>query len=329
MRVLVIGNAAVDETLALADWPAPGVSVLASPGGHDLGGKGANQAAMLARCGVRVDLVTAIGSDDAATRIRECLAVDGIATPQLRLCEGPSDRSVILVSRDGENAIVTTTDCADRIDPGDVDRALTADHHALLVQGNLSERVTEHALRKAKARGLKTAFNPSPVRASFSGLLPLVDLLVVNAHEAHALSGVAGSPDAARALLARGAKTAVITLGAEGALSHTEEGVIDVPAKAVTVRDTAGAGDTFAGVLVAGWLERSRVTASELERATSAAAITVGRPGTRSSFPTRDELRALGRPSSGPRSTPDGRPGAPPGEGKKMIDSGPPAKLAP
>ena len=45
----VLGNVAVDETMAAPHLPAPGATVLVGPPERDLGGKGANQAIVLQR----------------------------------------------------------------------------------------------------------------------------------------------------------------------------------------------------------------------------------------------------------------------------------------
>lgn len=296
MRIIVIGNAAVDEALAVTAWPTPGTSVLATAGSRDLGGKGANQAIMLARCGMDVDLLTSVGRDEHGDWIFASLAEEGIGVTGCRRCDGLSDRSVILVNPDGENAIVTTTTCAEQIDRDDVDGAIARGADALLLQGNLPLDLTRRALEGARAKGLRTAFNPSPVRDGFADLLPLVDLLIVNAHEAEAMSGVGTPTDAADELVATGAGTVVATLGADGAIARGRGLALAVPADAATVRDTTGAGDTFAGVLVAGWLERGTIVAADLAVAASAAALTVSRKGTRAAFPTRAELAALRAP---------------------------------
>jgi fructokinase len=59
--------------------------------------------------------------------------------------------------------------------------------------------------------------------------------------------------EAARALLARGPKLVVVTLGAEGAVGMTANAELRVPAPAVEVVDTIGAGDAFGAALLA-WL---------------------------------------------------------------------------
>ena len=56
--------------------------------------------------------------------------------------------------------------------------------------------------------------------------------------------------------------------------------------------DTTGAGDTFAGVLVA-WLASGAELDAALQAATVAASISVTRPGASTSMPTWDEIDAV------------------------------------
>ena len=59
---------------------------------------------------------------------------------------------------------------------------------------------------------------------------------------------------AARALMARGPKLVVVTLGAEGAVGVYADFEVRVPAPVVQVVDTIGAGDAFGAALLA-WLD--------------------------------------------------------------------------
>jgi hypothetical protein len=61
MDAYVIGNVAIDETLAVSAMPKPGASILGTEQSRDLGGKGANQAVVMARCGLRTHLVAGVG----------------------------------------------------------------------------------------------------------------------------------------------------------------------------------------------------------------------------------------------------------------------------
>ena len=73
----VIGNAAIDTILHIDRFPRPGETIVARELAEDLGGKGANQAIVIARCGVPVRLAAALGDDAAGVRIRRSLASRG------------------------------------------------------------------------------------------------------------------------------------------------------------------------------------------------------------------------------------------------------------
>jgi len=62
-----------------------------------------------------------------------------------------------------------------------------------------------------------------------------------------------------------------------------------IPAPRVTVIDTAGAGDVFCGVFVAG-LARGLAPVPAARPAVEAASLSVTRQGTQSSFPTGAEI---------------------------------------
>ncbi|MFV0259287.1 MAG: carbohydrate kinase family protein [Acidimicrobiales bacterium] len=102
-------------------------------------------------------------------------------------------------------------------------------------------------------------------------------------------------------LLAGGAAVVLRTLGGDGAEAHLADGaVVAVTAPTVEVVDTVGAGDSFAGAVLAALWRRGIVSRTELEGlgrrewrdliefAVTVATITVGRPG--ADPPTRAEL---------------------------------------
>ncbi len=275
--------------------PQAGASIFGSQRSRDLGGKGANQAIVLGRCGLPTTLVAAVGEGLRADMIRQHLATEPVVSRLVPVAGVSSDFSIVFTTPDGENAIVTTTDSAGNLgiadaiapladaEPGDV----------VVLQGNLSDETTREVLEAARGRGLTTAFNPSPVRQSFASLWPLVDIAFLNQSEARALTG-AGRQDAARALLAAGVRDVVLTLGSDGAMLANGDEIITVPAEPCPVVDTTGAGDSFMAVALASAVLRGvRLDRRAIAHATRAAAITVGRRGTRSAFPTAQELASI------------------------------------
>lgn len=291
----VLGNVAVDETMAAPHLPAPGATVLVGPPERDLGGKGANQAIVLQRALRDVRFVATIGDDDAARWIIGTLAEEAVDISHLITVDGPSDRSLIFVGPDGDNAIASTSHCSDALTPAHATAAVNAalGGDVLLLQGGCTFESNRAAIAAAKARGLKIAFNPSAVRPGFETLLDGLDLVVVNAGEATELVGEGSPAEQAQRLVAKGVGDAVVTLGADGAVSAGRGGRNVVAAVRVVARDTTGAGDTYLAVLAAALFARKSPMSIAMQQAAAAAAITVSRPGTRTAFPTATELAEI------------------------------------
>jgi ribokinase len=291
MVVVVIGNCTLDLTFRVARFPRPGETLLATAKATDIGGKGANQAVVVARAGVEVAFLAAIGRDAEGTAIRERLLSEGIDLVHLLSCTAPTDQSIIYVTPDGENSIVSSHDAAASIGPQQADALLKRlrPGDILLMQGNLSLTTTLHCLREARRLGAITVLNPAPINYAYDQLWPFVDVAIVNEVEAVELGGAPEPLTAGGALLGRGVRQVVVTLGAQGAVVMAEDARAAMPAGRVAAVDTAGAGDVFCGVFVAG-LARGLAPELAIRPAVAAATLSVTRPGTQSSFPSTQEL---------------------------------------
>lgn len=283
MRVYVTGNITVDETWAIPDIPTKGSSIHGHKVSQDIGGKGANQAIILSRCGIPTTLIAATGNDSNGSWIREKISSETLRLlPDFSLsCH--SDTSIIFNSADGDNAIITTTTAADSLSLETLTQALTeaSPGDILLQQGNFSFEKTRDLFELAKARGMTTVFNPSPVKPAFAQLWSLVDIAVMNQTEAAQLQ-----PE--------GVKTLVITHGSRGVWLTTAEQQLHCPAEPVQAVDSTGAGDTFLAVMLASALLRQLpIDKLALTHASRAAAITVSHHGTWSALPQPHKLAAL------------------------------------
>jgi ribokinase len=288
MRAFVIGNIALDETVMVADLPAPGASIHGLAGLRDLGGKWANQAIVLGRTGLICRLGAAVGFDARADEIRTRLAAEPVEAMLEPVPNAASDFSIILRTASGENANITTNAAALGLTPQAASAMLAGavPGDLLVMQGNLSAATTLATLQKARAMGLRTALNPSPLRGFFGRLWPLVDMAFMNEGEAAALGGI----DALAAEMAQ----VVLTLGPAGAQLLSTGQSISAPAQPCPIVDTTGAGDCFmATALASAMLRGTALDARALHHAAAAAAITVSRAGTVKAFPTQAELAAI------------------------------------
>ena len=289
----VIGNAAVDSLIRVERLPRPGETIVALQVSEDLGGKGANQAIVAARCSAPVRLVAPIGDDGPGERIRSSLAREGVRTDGLTTSAHGTDRCVITVDSRGENTIVSLVEAARNFDPIAETPIATwiAPGDFVVMQGNLRPSVTRDCLALARSKGARTVLNPSPTYAGDEYDWTLVDLILVNRGEAIELAG-GEAEESARELRRKGAGAVVLTLGPDGALFVSADETFRVTAPQVVAIDAVGAGDVFCGVLVAanalgrGWREA-------LAAAAQAASISVTRKGVLASLPSREEMAGI------------------------------------
>uniref|UniRef100_UPI0031DDE04D ribokinase n=1 Tax=Saccharothrix mutabilis TaxID=33921 RepID=UPI0031DDE04D len=285
MGVLVLGSANADLVVAVERRPAGGETVLGGDTVVMPGGKGANTAVAAGRLGCDVALVGAVGADQYGSLLRESLVSAGVRVESVRTSDRPTGIAYITVTPDGENSIVVAPGANSDVSASDVD-ALSWDGVSVLVCSlEVPLSTVEHAVAVAAGHGVRCVLNLSPVTAVSPEALALLDPLIVNEHEALALA------DSFEGLLALGPRSAVVTLGGRGAAVVTPEGVVEVPAPAVDVVDTTGAGDAFAGALAFG-LSRGDSLVQAARFATRVAATSVTRAGAQPSYPRADEVLA-------------------------------------
>jgi ribokinase len=128
-------------------------------------------------------------------------------------------------------------------------------------------------------------------------LLGLTDVLTPNESEAPVLAAAAADAPvdaAAHALLARGAKAVLVTLGAAGCVLYRADD--DAPygliGRRMEVVDTVGAGDTFTGALAAA-MARGEPLPDAMRWANAAAALSVTGRGAIGGMPSQSQVREL------------------------------------
>ncbi|QFZ24920.1 ribokinase [Saccharothrix syringae] len=285
--MLVLGSANADLVVPVPHRPGAGETVLGGDAAVLPGGKGANTAVAAARLGAPVAFAGAVGADQYGDLLRDSLTSAGVRTDHLRTSARPTGLAYITVTPDGENSIVVSPGANSDVGDADVD-ALTWDGVSTLVCSlEVPVDTVARAVAAAAAHGVRPVLNLSPVVPVPAGTLALLDPLIVNEHEAAAL---AGSPEG---LLALGPRSAVVTLGARGALVVTPEGTAEVGAPSVDVVDTTGAGDAFAGALAFGLSSGSSLVEAAAFAA-RVAALSVTAAGAQPSYPTLDRVREIG-----------------------------------
>jgi ribokinase len=201
-----------------------------------------------------------------------------------------------MVDASGENSIVVAPGANQRLEPEATARAvrrLLGSSGVLVTQAEIPEPAFEAAVRTATEVGARAVVNLAPYRAIPAEVLALCDPLVVNESEVSGLLGrrVRGPGEAREAVseLRGRVRSAVVTVGAAGAVVGWDEGVDHLPADATDTVDTTGAGDAFTGALAAA-LSAGLELVEAVRIGVRAGTYAVGRPGAQSSFPIASAL---------------------------------------
>ncbi|MFI5489845.1 ribokinase [Micromonospora echinaurantiaca] len=300
-EVVVVGSTNLDLVVTAPQLPRPGETVLGENFRTVPGGKGANQAVAAARAGAACGFVGAVGDDEFGAQLRASLVAAGVDVRGLRTVPGPSGVALIAVDRDAENFIVVAPGANGELTDLDVDdRAAIAAADVLLLQLEVPLPTVVAASGLARAEGTTVVLNAAPAAPLPAELLDLVDVLVVNEHEAAVVAGVfADEPPVLVDALLELVPRVVLTLGARGAAYADRSGLrLEIPAPRIDAVDTTAAGDAFTGALAVGWAERGGAVDADavtaiLRWACAAGAACAQRPGASTALPERAAIEAL------------------------------------
>lgn len=280
MTIFNLGSINIDLFYRVPHLPGPGETLAARSFHRGLGGKGANMSVAAARAAARCVHIGAVGADGGWTVQR--LMEYGVYTQHISTVEADTGNALIAIDDAGENNIILHQGA---------NHAITEDHIAAALSdaGPTDIFLTQNetnaqraAAEMASARGLRIAYAAAPFDAdAVQEILPLVDILFLNAVEAQQLTEATGKGPEALPV-----RDVIVTLGGDGARWYnTDTGDVQAfPAIKVTPVDTTGAGDTFTGYVLAG-LDRGLPMAQAIGQAMIAGAIMVTREGTADVIP--------------------------------------------
>ncbi len=293
--VFVLGSLNMDLVMKTNVFPRPGETVHGEHFFTNPGGKGANQAVAVARQGVPVVMLGAVGQDAYGEVLTSHLHDLGVDTSHVQRVKGSSGVAVILLHHH-ENRILLQRGANDGLQMAPIQAYLQAQAKPgdyLLMQFEIPLAMVESMIPFAASLGLKIILNPAPAYAHFpKTLFASLDLLIPNEGEAANLCGLppeTTKPEtSARLLYEHGVKNVVITLGEEGCLHYNGENTY-FPAMKVRPVDTTAAGDAFVGALAAE-LAKDVPLVEAIQWANRVAAVTVTKMGAQDSIPTRQEV---------------------------------------
>jgi ribokinase len=298
-KIVVVGSSNTDMILKLDRIPKPGETILGGEFITAAGGKGANQATAAAKAGGAVTFIARVGQDMFGEQAIAGFVESGINVDHVQRDKSPSGVALIFVAKDGENSIGVGGGANGKLSAADVKKAkaVFATAHTVIMQLETPLETVQAAAELADAKGATVILNPAPAQKLPDSLLKKISILTPNETEAELLTGIKITDDAscskaADALLRKGIKTVIITLGSRGSYVATSKSKQLVPGFKVKPVDTTAAGDTFNGALAVALAEGKSMDEA-VRFANAAGAISVTRMGAQPSAPTRAEIEKL------------------------------------
>ena len=291
MKALSFGSLNIDYLFYVDHIVSAGETISSTALVKSAGGKGANQAAALAKAGLPVYMAGKIGRD--GVFLLDLLQSYGINTENVLQYEGATGQAIIQIDKNGQNSIVLFSGGNGEIVRGEIEKIICkfSKGDIIVLQNEIAN--LKIIMENAKKQGMKICFNPSPFSETIESLpLNLADWLFVNEIEGVALAQTPHNDLRLTLdnLVKRFPKQEIIlTAGKEGSFYGYGETRIKCDIVKTQVTDTTGAGDTFTGYFLAARLRNFSVEKA-MSIASKAAAIAVSRKGAMESIPAANEV---------------------------------------
>ena len=299
-RVFVAGSINMDLVATADRHPRIGETVAGTALLYLPGGKGANQAVAAAKLGAPTALIGRLGKDAFGDQLKAFLAAQEIDLSFVQATREAHTGTAVITTANADNTIVVIPGANALVSATDVAAPLLARGDVAVSQFEIPLATIAAFFQRARAAGATTILNPAPAIECGTGLLDLVDILILNETELGLLAKTglrdtddpARFVDAARSLPFGRDRIICVTLGKRGVLALIDGEPSIVAGRTVEAVDTTGAGDCFVGA-VAAQLAGGQSIRDALDCANAAASICVQRMGAAPSMPTAAEVSAL------------------------------------
>lgn len=295
MSVLVIGAANLDIKGRLFNSPVVNSSNSAAIK-TSMGGVARNIAENLARLGVAVTLLTAVGDDYAGEDILDTADEVGVDVSRALIIEDATTGTYLAALDPGGDMFVALDDVRvlHHVTPDYLylNRDAFRECDMVTLDLNLTDATLHTAVKLAHEYHKPICIDPTSTNIAHRlfPLLPKVDIITPNLDEAEVLLHCANLPipddpvQCARHLAALGVATVVITQAERGACYATDNESGQFPALRGDIVDTTGAGDALTAAIIFGVLQGMAVSEA-LQLGLRAAALTL-----RSTYTVAPEL---------------------------------------
>ena len=273
------------------------------------GGDVSNVAVAAARQGAATGLATRLGLDSFGDDLMQLYVREGIATTAIeRDPDAPTGLYFVRHGTDGHRFEYRRAgSAASLLSPDTLPKQAIANARCLHLSGisqaisDSAEDACDAAITEAKRAGALVSYDPNlrvslwpleRARAVIHATAAQADIFLPGYEDAAQLTGLTEPEAIAQFYLDLGAKLVALTLGEDGALIATPQGLETVSAPTVQAVDASGAGDCFDGAFLARMLAGD-TPLQAAQYAVSAAALSVQGFGAIAPIPTAQQVQAF------------------------------------
>lgn len=246
-KIAVVGSINMDMTVTAERIPLKGETLRGDSIRLIPGGKGANQAAAMAKLGAQTEMFGCVGDDSNGSMLLQNLQKAGVKTEHIKICKDTPTGIAMITVAENDNTIVVVPGANGRADKAYIDeiKPYLMEYDMVVLQHEIPLETVAYVVDFCAENGIQAVLNPAPAAEVPMDVIEKVTYLTPNEHEAALIFGE-GKP--AEELLRQYPEKLIITQGSKGVCACLESGeILHVPARPAKVADTTGAGDTLNG----------------------------------------------------------------------------------
>ena len=285
--IVCVGHACYDLIFQVPHHPSEDEKLSSSAHLACGGGPAANAAVAIARLGHTTEFIGYLGNDLYGDSHLAELQSAGVVTRQIQRGSNATPVATLIVKPNGTRSVINYTEASTILPKGQA--ILNSSHPplVLLIDGH-QPNISAQLIKQAKQLGIPSILDAGSLHAGTRQLMSEVDYLAASEKFARQLTEQ-DDPHLALQQMRSLAANVIITLGERGLIWAQGKRSGTLPAFAVHVIDSTGAGDAFHGGLTAA-LASQQPWEDALVYASVVAALCCTKMGARPGMPTQIEV---------------------------------------
>lgn len=254
------------------------------------GGPSATATYAAARLGSKTAFIGAVGDDENGRCILRDFREGGVDVSGIIERKGSSSPVAYCWTeqKQGKRSIAWSRGSIQPLRPEEVNLEIVRSSRVLHLDGHQTEAAI-YAAKAARAAGVTVCLDAGTILHGIDVLLGHTDIVIASEWFARTYTRQADLESALQRLIKMGPHLAVVTCGERGSVGYDGRNFCKVPAQAVRVVDTTGAGDVFHGAFLHRHLSGGDLIES-MRFAAGAAALKCEQLGGRTGIPTLGQL---------------------------------------